>query len=264
MTVRWIAATDSISARAAWRAIARAIDREPARRASLTLGGRTVEYTLTLSARARAPRLVIAPGVGLRVVAPRGYDGAALLAFVRSKERWILAHLDMLAALPTPPDAAAPLSETLVIAGVPHRVRVAIADAARGAVTQDADGLIVAARDLPQARRALEAWLARRAAAAIAAQVAHWARAMGLTYGRVAIRNQRTRWGSCSSAGNLNFNWRLILAPPEVLAYVVIHELAHRAEMNHSARFWRIVARHCPAYHAHRAWLRTHGASLRC
>jgi predicted metal-dependent hydrolase len=85
---------------------------------------------------------------------------------------------------------------------------------------------------------------------------------MGITYGRVAIRDQKTRWGSCSRAGNLNFNWRLVLAPPAVLDYVVVHELAHRVELNHSARFWRVVARYCPAMNAHRTWLRTHGATL--
>jgi hypothetical protein len=79
----------------------------------------------------------------------------------------------------------------------------------------------------------------------------------------MAIRDQKTRWGSCSRAGNLNFNWRLVLAPPAVLDYVVVHELAHRVELNHSARFWRVVARYCPAMDAHRAWLRTHGATLR-
>ena len=85
---------------------------------------------------------------------------------------------------------------------------------------------------------------------------------MGVTYGRLAIRDQKTRWGSCSRAGNLNFNWRLVLAPPAVLDYVVVHELAHRVELNHSVRFWRVVARYCPTMDEHRAWLRTHGATL--
>ncbi len=230
---------------------------------SITLGGRAVSYVLTISTRARAPRLIIAPGVGLRVVTPQRYDRAALLAFIRRKERWILTHLDALAALPAAPDAAAPLPETLSVAGLPHIVCVVIAPAARPTVTQERGSLTVTAGDMAQARRALEAWLAHRAGTEIMTQVTLWAQEMALTYGRVTIRDQKTRWGSCSSAGNLNFNWRLILAPPDVLAYVVIHELAHRAEMNHSARFWHIVARHCPAYQTHRAWLRTHGASLR-
>jgi predicted metal-dependent hydrolase len=83
-----------------------------------------------------------------------------------------------------------------------------------------------------------------------------------VTYTRLAIRDGRSRWGSCSSHGGLNFSWRLILAPPEILDYVVIHELAHRRELNHSPRFWAIVAAHCPAYRQHQRWLRDHGAHL--
>ena len=79
---------------------------------------------------------------------------------------------------------------------------------------------------------------------------------------RISIREQKTRWGSCSSAGNLNFNWRLIFAPEEVLDYVVVHELAHRIEMNHSKAFYQIVAQVLPDYQASRKWLRDKGASL--
>ena len=72
-------------------------------------------------------------------------------------------------------------------------------------------------------------------------RTAYFAKRMGVTYNRITIREQKTRWGSCSSAGNLNFNWRLVLMPPEILDYVVVHELAHRKEMNHSSKFWAIV-----------------------
>jgi hypothetical protein len=85
---------------------------------------------------------------------------------------------------------------------------------------------------------------------------------MGVKFGRIRVKNQRTLWGSCTPDGNLNFNWRLTLAPPEVLDYVVIHELAHRAEMNHSPRFWAIVERHCPEQKERRRWLRKNGQRL--
>lgn len=91
-------------------------------------------------------------------------------------------------------------------------------------------------------------------------RTAYFAGRMGVTYGRITIREQRTRWGSCSAQGNLNFNWKLVLLPPEVLDYVVVHELAHRKEMNHSPRFWAVVEQELPDYRKRRQKLKEYSA----
>lgn len=93
-------------------------------------------------------------------------------------------------------------------------------------------------------------------------KAAYYAERMGVSYNKITIRDQKTRWGSCSGKGNLNFNWRLVLAPVSVLDYVVVHELAHRKEMNHSSRFWSVVGAIMPDYEIHRSWLRDHGNNL--
>ena len=93
-------------------------------------------------------------------------------------------------------------------------------------------------------------------------RASHWAPRLGVTFGKVSVKDQKSLWGSCSRAGNLNFSWRLTLAPPAVLDYVVVHELAHRLEMNHSRRFWAHVERICPDYKVHRKWLRKNGEAL--
>lgn len=87
-------------------------------------------------------------------------------------------------------------------------------------------------------------------------------RVLGITHNRVSIRNQSTRWGSCSCSGTISLNWRLIQVPPEVADYVVIHELIHRIEMNHSERFWRRVGEACPTYRGHESWLDAHAREL--
>lgn len=87
-------------------------------------------------------------------------------------------------------------------------------------------------------------------------RVEYYARKMGISYGRITIREQKTRWGSCSSKGNLNFNWKLTLMPMEILDYVVVHELAHRREMNHSREFWKIVEQVLPDYQDRRRRLK--------
>lgn len=103
----------------------------------------------------------------------------------------------------------------------------------------------------------------RRAAAAYFQETcSRYAGLMGVTFGRISIREQKTRWGSCSAEGNLNFNWRLMLAPESVREYVAVHELAHRRQMNHSAAFYREIRRVMPDYEKRRAWLKNYGITL--
>ena len=103
---------------------------------------------------------------------------------------------------------------------------------------------------------------ADRALRIIPERVRHYAPPVGVTYGRITIRNRRTKWGSCSAKGNLNFNCLLVLAPPEVLDSVVVHELCHRKEMNHSDRFYAEVLRVFPEYHKWDKWLKENGSML--
>ena len=96
----------------------------------------------------------------------------------------------------------------------------------------------------------------------VAERVRYYAPIIGVTYGQIAIRTQHTRWGSCSSKGNLNFNCLLVLVPPEVLDYIVVHELCHRKELNHSERFWYEVEKILPDYKIRKTWLKKNGTGL--
>ena len=119
-------------------------------------------------------------------------------------------------------------------------------------------GLALAAPPLPS----LELWYREQARVEVTGAVVREARWLGVTYTRVTIRDQLTRWGSCSKAGALSFNWRLIIAPPAILTYVVVHELSHRIRHDHSPEFWEVVAGARPTYVEERAWLAEHGPEL--
>jgi predicted metal-dependent hydrolase len=110
---------------------------------------------------------------------------------------------------------------------------------------------------------ALERWYRRQAHGRVAPRLDAAVARAGTSYARLTIRAQRTRWASCSSNGGMSFNWRLLLAPPEILDYVVEHEVAHLEILDHSPRFWRLVGQRCPDYKRHERWLRRNGPALR-
>jgi len=110
---------------------------------------------------------------------------------------------------------------------------------------------------------ALEAWYRRRARIEVAPRLDAAVERAGRSYDSLQIRGQRTRWASCSTSGAMSFNWRLLLAPAEILDYVVEHEVAHLEVQDHSGRFWRLLESRWPEWRVHEAWLRRHGHSLR-
>ena len=112
-------------------------------------------------------------------------------------------------------------------------------------------------------RDALERWYRVRAREEVAWRLEEACARAGTSYRSLSIRAQQTRWASCSSNGTMSFNWRLLLAPEEILDYVVEHEVAHLEVLDHSQRFWRLVGRRSPRYREHERWLRRHGPALR-
>jgi hypothetical protein len=118
------------------------------------------------------------------------------------------------------------------------------------------EAVVLVSRATPrEIRKAIEGWYRAEASVVIKQSVWRLSRRLGLEYNTIMIRNQRTRWGSCSNKGNLSFNFKLATAPQGVIDYVVLHELMHLKEPNHSKTFWNLVERECPGYRDHRRWL---------
>lgn len=231
---------------------------------TIDLGGRVVAYTVRRSQRAKSLGLRVTPTHGLEVVVPARGRMPEIAALLHERSSWILRALDKVASARPAPVALLGSGAALPYRGADHRLIVHERPGRPAIVRHEGARTIAVVRpnqDTPLAAL-LAGWYREEARAILTAEVRHWATALGVTYARLTIRDGRSRWGSCSSRGGLNFSWRLILAPPAVLEYVVIHELAHRRELNHSPRFWAIVAAHCPDYRLRQRWLREHGARL--
>jgi len=108
----------------------------------------------------------------------------------------------------------------------------------------------------------LLAWYRQQATIDLKQRTSFWSSKLSVTIHKITLKDQKTRWGSCSSLGNINYNWRIIMAPEETIDYLVIHEVAHRIFLDHSSDFWQLVEKHAPAYRSHKSWLKENGALL--
>jgi predicted metal-dependent hydrolase len=206
-------------------------------------------YTLRIDAVSRDVVLTIPPRGSLKEARE----------FAQKHGAWIAARLQRLPqAMPFARGVVVPLRN------VPHRI-VHRADA-RGTVwTEQGSGderLICVTGEAPYHNRRIGDFLKREARRDLEAASRRYAKELGVTIKRISVRDQSSRWGSCSNSGVLSFSWRLILAPPYVLNYLAAHEVAHLVELNHSPRFWRLLKRLNPDCERAKAWLDTHGADL--
>jgi len=229
----------------------------------IDLQGRPVGYSLKQSQRTRGIRLEIRSETGLTVVVPRKYTRQQVLDILKQKAGWILKHL------PTNKPAQMPLftqelgqGDKLLFMGRP--IEIVIRESAVSSAVLHGNKLQVSTGSRDGAiPKILEMWYRQQAATVFTQKADGFKEIMGLRYNSIYIRGQKTRWGSCSPAGNLTLNWKLLMAPEEIVDYVVIHELAHLKHMNHSKKFWDLVGRYCPGWKKYRKWLITHEDELK-
>jgi len=222
------------------------------------IAGEMVAVTVRTSTRARSYRLSIPHHGGPVLTVPAHGRWSEAEAFLNRQTAWLEARLKRTGKPVAFIDGAiVPLrgiDHTIVPTGK-VRGRVELVEGETTPV------LMVPGEPEHHARRLID-WLKTEAQRDIEGRVAIHAATLGVTVKSVSMRSQATRWGSCSSSGNLNFNWRLVLAPPFVLDYVAAHEVAHLREMNHSQAFWDRVAEALPDMARGRAWLKAHGRQL--
>ncbi|MCW5721464.1 MAG: M48 family metallopeptidase [Devosia sp.] len=229
----------------------------PPSRTQIDVDGRAIDIAVRVSKRARAFRLSL-PAAGPLLTLPETARWADAEAFLIKHRHWLAARLPRTAT-----------SQTLVagtavpLRGVPHLV--VPTGALRGrvtvATTEQGQSLLVPGAPDHQPRRLYD-WLKGEALADLTDRSGVHAARLDVRIQQIRLRSQSSRWGSCSSTGAINYNWRLILAPPFVLDYVAAHEVAHLVEMNHSPAFWATVERTLPDMARGRAWLKAHGRQL--
>ncbi|KPP84143.1 MAG: putative metal-dependent hydrolase [Rhodobacteraceae bacterium HLUCCA08] len=216
-------------------------------------GNPPIEVVVRRSARARRLSLRVSQLDGRATLTlPARVSDRAGLDFLRGREDWLRGHLDDLR-----PEQRPGIGGTVPYLGADLPV---VAGPVRGPDLRD--GALVVPPDPARAGARIAAFLKVRAREALARASARHAAALGRDHGRITLRDTRSRWGSCSSQGDLMYSWRLIMAPEPVLDYVAAHEVAHLAHMDHSPAFWACVERLFPEYRARRSWLREHGAAL--
>ena len=227
---------------------------------TVIVGNRRIEYTLIQSSRQNVLFQAL-PEAGLRVYAPKYLRLRDVDGMVRQRADQLLEMQRQTEARLEADRRAHPVTDGSPILVEGKRCALRLHKGARrsGRLVGEEYHLTLPDPDSdPDVRSAIRSTLSAVALERIRQRLNHYAPRMGVTPGRVAIRDQKSRWGSCSRKGNLNFNWKLIMAPPEALDYVVVHELCHLHEFNHSPRFWALVAAQLPDYEVWKKWLKTH------
>lgn len=210
------------------------------------------------------------PAAGLVITVPMGARPEAVDTFLAQHQRWILRWIDRLEPRWQGPPSLCelrrgkrwPYGECLLYRGEPLAVRIIPGRA--GTVERVGSQLVVAIRTpgIEGARRVLARWLKAQAVETLTERTEILGAMMGLAPKRIYVRALRRAWGNCWPGGSLSLSVHLVMAPPEVLDYVIVHELAHLKERSHSPRFWALVAAYHPECQVRRAWLRTHGPWL--
>ncbi len=225
-----------------------------------------VDVVIRRSARTRHVRLHVDESGIVTVSAPHRISSVQIDSIVRERADWLhdVLHRMELATQTTEINLWKGDPIRLLGSWRPSKLVQHPSPTRRSRVTERADGRIeveIAAGADPW--DVLLRWYRDTARTIITERTNHWAERYGLEIGRITIRDQRTRWGSCTEHGDLSFNWRLVLAPMWVLDSIVVHELCHIDELNHSDRFWSLLDRRFPRHHEASEWLKVHGPSLR-
>lgn len=233
-------------------------------RYEVILESQTVPYIVERSFKAKYVWLKVNSRMGLTVVIPASYNVKELPCLLVKRRHWILGKLARYGKPHLPSTKRGIKSGDFVpYLGRHLKVIERVSPGTPEGITLKATRIVVnsGSRD-GRLTELIECWYRQQAECLLKKRTDELCCGLGVSYNRLSIRRVKTRWGSCSQKGNLNFNWRLIMAPEPVIEYVIIHELMHLKELNHSKKFWGLVAEHCSQWRKYRKWLKDHEVDL--
>lgn len=232
-------------------------DRKPRR---FDVGDETLIVRVRESAGAKTARIIVGPRRPLEVIVPRGTTNSEIDGFLEEKRSWVERKVSAAREIAgRPPRLGLDRPGFVWLGGQELPVE---RTNGRRSIALLSDGRLRVTGDGGDAEAAIARWYRREARVRLEEVAAGQADRLGLEYESIAIRDPRTRWGSCSQKRNLSFSWRLLVAPSEVLEYVVVHELCHLREPSHQKPFWRLLEAARPGWQKHASWLREHGQEL--
>ena len=229
-----------------------------------------ISYSIRRSQRARYVSLSFDTD-GVQVVAPIAMIERDIIALVEKRKQWIFSRLDRYRKrlMQIPAEREFVNGEMLLFMGVhyplnvqEHKGNYTKINLTDGKIIVTINGDIPIEKRREEIRRKLEQWYIKRAKELITERLVLFSDKIGVKINTVRFKNQKTRWGSCSLKGNLNFNWKLVMAPLVIVDYVIVHELCHMKQMNHSPKFWRLVGTQISEYQTMRKWLKDNGSKL--
>lgn len=227
---------------------------------TVSLSDRQITYQVVKRKRQKHINIRVTHDGTVIVSAPLMTEISQIAAALKQKERWIRKHIDTASQNMFDPLVSLPIN------GVDFGVSVEIRPAIKTRLILDPGNktvrIVTSNHERFSHLEILQSKLRKYARELMQELTSELSKECGIGHQRLYIRNQRTRWGSSSGRGNLSFNWRIILTPPQIQRYLAVHELAHQIHMNHSKEFWKLVEMYCPGYQKHNDWLRKHSFLL--
>lgn len=233
---------------------------------NITINNTNFTYTITYSRRRKTICLrVVSPEV-IEIIVPVKTPDFDIEKLLQNKIGWVKKQFEALRTLAdTPVNSMVCDGASILFLGQPYILKISQA-AAENSVTISDNTILV--NISPNSSRksdctvVLESWYKKTAADILIDKTNYWSLRLGVSPVKINIKNQKTRWGSCSSRGSINYNWRIVMAPPAVINYLVIHELSHLIVPNHGREFWKAVEKYCPNFKISRNWLKVNGQLL--